>query len=374
MQTIKVRRTYKYQLYRTKKTEYLDAEIEIARQIWNHFLALQKRYYKMYGKYISADRMKKFLTKLKRLPKYSKWSQLGSQAAQDVIERLDRSYKAFFDWCETRSGPRKSPPKFRKYWKYHSFTLKQAGWSIEGNTIRIMDKSFKFWLHRPYFGTVKTVTVKRMPNGDYFIFLSVQEEILIPDTHAGKAVGIDFGLKTFLTFSDGSKIESPQWLLKDLDKVRKASRNLSRKKKGSKNRKRSHLVFENIHQDIVNRRTDWFFKTARMLTLKYSVICIEDLNLKGMQLLWGRKISDLAYGEFVKILEYEAAVNGCILVKIDRWYPSSKTCHCCGAVKNDLDLKERLWTCICGKTHDRDVNAAINILNEGLRLLSEQAV
>ena len=97
MQTIKVRRTYKYQLYRTKKTEYLDAEIEIARQIWNHFLALQKRYYKMYGKYISADRMKKFLTKLKRMPRYSKWSQLGSQAAQDVIERLDRSYQAFFD-------------------------------------------------------------------------------------------------------------------------------------------------------------------------------------------------------------------------------------------------------------------------------------
>ena len=374
MQTIKVRRTYKYQLYRTKKTEYLDAEIEIARQIWNHFLALQKRYYKMYGKYISADRMKKFLTKLKRMPKYSQWSQLGSQAAQDVIERLDRSYQAFFDWCETRSGPRKSPPKFRKYWKYHSFTLKQAGWSIKGNTIRIMDKNFKFWLHRPYFGTVKTVTVKRMPNGDYFIFLSVQEEILIPDTHTGKAVGIDFGLKTFLTFSDGSRIESPQWLLKDLNKIRKASRNLSRKKKGSKNRKRARLVYENVHQDISNKRTDWFFKTARALTLEYSVICIEDLNLKGMQRLWGRKISDLAYGEFVKILEYEALINGCTIVKIDRWYPSSKTCHCCGAVKNDLDLKERLWTCACGKTHDRDVNAAINILNEGLRLLSEQAI
>ena len=371
MPKITIRRTYKYQLYRTKKTEYLDTEIEIARQIWNHCLALQKRYYRMFGKHISAYRMKKFVTKLKRMPRYAHWNNLGSQAIQDVVERLDRSYQAFFEWCKTRSGNRKSPPKFRKKWRYHSFTLKQAGWSIEGNCIRIMDKSFKFWLHRPFNGTVKTVTVKRMPNGDYFIFLSVEEDILLPDAHTGNAVGIDFGLKTFLTLSNGKKIESPQWMLKDLNLIRKASRNLSRKKKGSKNRRRARFVLENVHQDIVNRRTDWFFKTARALTLEYSVICIEDLNLKGMQRMWGRKISDLAYGEFVKILEYEAMINGCQIIKIDRWYPSSKACHCCGTVKEDLNLKDRLWTCsACGNSHDRDVNAAINILNEGLRVLS----
>ena len=142
-----IRRTYKYQLYRTKKTEYLDAEIELARQIWNHCLALQKRYYRIYGKYISANRMKVFVTRLRR-NKYSEWQDLGSQAVQDVVERLDRSYQAFFDWCKTKAGPRKHPPKFKKYWKYNSFTLKQAGWSIDGNTIRIMGKKFRFWLHR----------------------------------------------------------------------------------------------------------------------------------------------------------------------------------------------------------------------------------
>ena len=160
--------------------------------------------------------MKVFVTRLRR-NKYSEWQDLGSQAVQDVVERLDRSYQAFFDWCKTKAGPRKHPPKFKKYWKYNSFTLKQAGWSIDGNTIRIMGKrimgkKFRFWLHRPYSGTVKTVTVKRTPHGDYYIVLSVVEDIFLPDVHAGNAVGIDFGLKTFLTLSDGAKIESPQWL------------------------------------------------------------------------------------------------------------------------------------------------------------------
>ncbi len=200
-----IRRTYKYQLYRTKKTEYLDAEIEIARQIWNHSLALQKRYFRLYGKYISANRLKGFIAKLRRR-KYSEWQRLGSQAVQDVIERLDRSYQAFFEWCKTRSGPRKHPPKFKKRWKYNSFTLKQAGWSIDGSSIRIMDNKFRFWIHRPYDGEVKTVTLKRSHHGDYYIILSVIEEVFLPDVHAGNAVGIDFGLKSFLTLSDGTKI------------------------------------------------------------------------------------------------------------------------------------------------------------------------
>lgn len=361
-----IRRTYKYKLYETKKTKYLDDAIEIARQIWNHCLALQKRYYRMYGKYISANRMKVFIARLRRR-KFANWQKLGSQAVQDVVERLDRSYKAFFDWCKTRSGPRKSPPKFRKRWKYHSFTLKQAGWSIDGNVIRIMDKSFKFVLHRPYNGVVKTVTVKRSPYGEYFIFLSVVEEVFTHDTHTGNAVGIDFGLKTFLTMNDGTVVVSPQWLFHGMENIRRANRNLSRKKKGSNNRRRARKAYAKVHEDIANQRTDWFFKLARNLTLKYSTICIEDLNLNGMKRLWGRKVSDLAYGEFVKILEYEAMINGCKVIKIDRWYPSSKTCHCCGVIKEDLSLKDRLWTCsACGESHDRDVNAAINILNQGL--------
>lgn len=364
--TMTILRSYKYQLYRSKKTKYLDDEIEIARQIWNHCLALQKRYYRMYGKYISANRMKVFVASLRR-KKFPEWQKLGSQAVQDVVERLDRSYQAFFAWCKDRSGPRKHPPKFKKRWKYHSFTLKQAGWSVEGDVVRIMDKSFRFCLHRPFVGDVKTVTVKRSPHGDYYIVLSVIEEVSIPDTHTGNAVGIDFGLRTFLTMSDGTVVESPQWLKKSLKDVKNANRCLSRKKKGSRNRKRAKMAYAKVHEDIANRRRDWFFKLAHELTMKYSIICIEDLNLNGMKKLWGCKVSDLAYAEFVSILEHEAQLHGCQVVKIDRWYPSSKTCSCCGYVKVDLNLNERDWECpSCRVHHDRDLNAAINIMNHGL--------
>ena len=365
---VEMHKNYSYKLYVTDRTRHLDDMIEIARQIWNHFLALQKRYYRIYGKYISANRMKTHLTKLKRLSRYQNWNQLGSQAAQDVVERLDRSYQAFFDWCKNRGGPRKSPPKFRKRWKYRSFTLKQAGWAIQDNVITIARKyRFKFWKHRDFKGEIKTITIKRLPSGEYYIFLSVIEKVFVPDAHAGNAVGIDFGLKTFLTLSDGTEVASPEWLKNSLSDIRKASRNLSRKELGSNNRKRARLQYEKIHENVANRRRDWFYKLARDLTIMYSVICIEDLNLDGMKRIWGRKVSDLAYSEFVKILEYEALVNGCEIIKVDRWYPSSKTCSSCGFLNNDLSLKTRDWVCpSCGIQHRRDFNASVNILNQGL--------
>ena len=365
---IKMRKTYSYKLYVTDRTKHLDEMVEIACQIWNHCLALQKRYYKIYGKYISAYQMKKHLTKLLHKPQYKHWKALGSQARQDVVERLDRAYQAFFDWCKTRTGARKSPPKFKKRGKYKSFTLKQAGWEISDNVITISKKyRFKFWRHRDFHGTVKTVTVKRNTLGEYFIYLSVEEEVEVPDAHTGGAVGIDFGLKTFLNFNDGTKIDSPLFFFNNMKAIRKANRNLSKKKDGSNNRKRGKRALAKVHDDVANQRKDWFHKQARELAQRYAVICIEDLNLNGMKRLWGRKVSDLAYGEFVKILEYEASINGCQIIKIDRWIPSSKACHNCGFVKQDLDIKERVWTCpACGETHDRDINAAKNILDQGL--------
>ncbi len=162
-------------------------------------------------------------------------------------------------------------------------------------------------------------------------------------------------------------IESPQWLLSGLENVRKANRALSRKEKSSGNRRRARLHYAKVHEDIANRRRDWFFKLARSLTTVYSVICLEDLNLEGMKLQWGRKISDLGFAEFVQILEYEAILNGSEIIKVDRWFPSSKTCHCCGAINENLSLKDRKWECPSCQAHfDRDVNAAINILNQGM--------
>ena len=159
---IEVRCTYRYRLYDSKKNKQIDSYLRLAAEIWNHCLALHRRYYKLTGKHISANRMKKHLTKLMRRPRYRHWHALNSQAIQDVAERIERSYQAFFDHVKGKKSGRKSPPKFRKRENYASFTLKQCGYSFDGgNRVTIMGKQYKFVSHRPLDGTVKTVTVKR---------------------------------------------------------------------------------------------------------------------------------------------------------------------------------------------------------------------
>ena len=182
---------------------------------------------------------------------------------------------------------------------------------------------------------------------------------------------MDFGLKHFLNLDDGSAIDSPQWYKASLNELRAAHRAVSRCQKGSNNRKRAIRNLGRTYQRISNRRRDWFFKLANQLVREYAVISIEDLNLEGMKRLWGRKVSDLAFAEFVSILEWVASNAGTTVVKIDRWVPSSKACHVCGTVKADLTLKQRSWECeCCHTTLDRDTNAAINIRRMGLAQLN----
>jgi putative transposase len=186
----------------------------------------------------------------------------------------------------------------------------------------------------------------------------------------GEIGGFDFGLKAFLTCSDGSFIESPQFLKASLSIIRKASRQHSKKQKGSASRERARLNLVRKHEDVVNRRRDWFWKLAHALTNKFDLLCFETLNLKGMQRLWGRKIGDLAFREFLEILEWVATKKGKTLVYIDPWYPSSKTCSCCDHIFESLDLSVRRWRCpSCKSENDRDTNASINIKRVGISTL-----
>jgi putative transposase len=189
----------------------------------------------------------------------------------------------------------------------------------------------------------------------------VVDDVTAPEIKfaTGKIAGFDFGLKTFLTCSDGSVIESPQFLKQSINAIKKAHRHHSKKLKGSANREqaRKHLVRK--YEDVVNRRQDWFWKLAHSLTNRFDVLCFETLNLKGMQRLWGRKISDLAFGEFLQILEWIATKKGKQVIFIDRWYPSSKTCSSCQHVLESLDLSIREWRCpSCEQVNGRDENAA----------------
>ena len=182
-----------------------------------------------------------------------------------------------------------------------------------------------------------------------------------------RTAGFDFGLKTFLTCSDGSKIESPQFFKQSLNIIKKASKHHSNKLKGSSNRERARKSLVRKYEDIANRRRDWFWKLAHELTDKFDVLCFETLNLKGMQRLWGKKISDLAFGEFGAILEWVAKKKNKLVVFVDRWYPSSKTCSNCGHILESLDLSVRKWRCPhCQSVNGRDDNAAKNIQSWGI--------
>ena len=365
-----VRKTYKYKLYRTKRTKHLTRIILTCAEIYNHCIALHKRYYKLYGHHLNKYRLQKHLTKLKRLPKYSHWRQVPSQSIQDITDRINTAYERFFEYVRQKKQglkpARVSPPTFKKPSKYKSFTLKQAGWRVEGNAIYIQGRKYKFWLSRPIEGIIKTVTIKRDSVGDFFVCFSV----IAPrnnsaNTASGKIVGVDFGFKTFLTLSDGTRIESPQYLLRHIDTLRRLSRKLSKKKKNSRHWREAKRRLAKFHRKLADSRRDFFHKLANELTKKYNWIAVENLNIKAMQRRWGRKASDLAYSEFVSILKQKANV-----IEIDRFYPSSKTCSKCGYINTSLSLKDREWTCpVCDTRHDRDLNAAINIARVGASTL-----
>lgn len=364
-------RTYKFKLYKTKRLKYLHGIVNVSADIYNHCIALHKRYYKFYGKSLNLYRLQKYITKLKKLPKYNSWNALGSQAVQEITERIDNGYKKFF------RHENKRPPTFKKKRKYKSFTLKgSVGYKLISNIFIINKKKFKLWLSREIDGDIKTLTVKRDNLGDFWLLISAEVENIKSNNHAasGKSVGIDFGLKTFLTLGGRhlnlkdaeGEIESPEYFLKSIGKIRKFCRGLSRRKKRSNNRKKARLNLARLHRKIANQRGDFFHKLSNRLASEYEYIFVEDLNLDGMRRLWGRKVSDVSYGMFVNILSYKTNV-----VKIDRFYPSSKECYDCGYVYRELNLNERVWVCPnCGKVHKRDHNAADNIHRVGTSTLA----
>ena len=297
---------------------------------------------------------------------------LGAQTVQEIIERLDVSYKSFFDHKATR------PPKFRKAKDFSSFVFKQCGYTLNGNvlTINKIKKRYKFSLSRNYEGRIKRIAIKRNSLGEYFICLSLEKESeKYGKSRNGASVGIDFGLKTYLTLSDGTRYENPQYMKESLKELRRRSRNLSKCKKGSNNRERKRKELDRLWNGICNKRDDFQWKLAHDLCRKYDNIFIEDLNLADMSLgrKANRKLKDQAHAEFITRLIYVATKYDVVVHKIDRYYPSSKTCTC-GYVNKELKLTDRKWTCPhCGETHDRDLLAANNILRLGIAELESDS-
>ena len=325
----------------------------------------------MYGKCLSPHRLKAHIAKLKKLPKYVWWSALGSQAIQDIIERIDKGYQRFFQNLQDRKAHmtthKLGPPTFRAVRKAKSFTLKQTGWKLlGGNRLRIGSTVYKFAKSREIEGTIKTVTVKRDALGDLYVFFSCVVGSTSPcRAMTGKSAGFDFGLKTYLTGSDGTAIHAPQAFTQALGTIAQANRALSRTQRGSHHHTRARRHLARVHKRVAHVRQAFHWNLAHQLCAQYDGIVLETLNLQGMKALWGQKVSDLGFGHFVQILHQVAAQTGTVVHHIDPWFPSSKLCHVCGTRNACITLRDRVWTCACGVTHQRDYNAAINIFREG---------
>jgi putative transposase len=366
---------------RSKRTRKLHHMIHIGVAIHNHAIVLHKRYYRLYRKHLSLYQLKAHITKLKQLPKYAWWKQLGSQAIQDIIIRIDKGYQRFFqmtlercalpDLKDRKAGKTTQkirPPTFRKLAKAKSFTLTQAGWKLlGGNQLRIGTTVYKFAKSRDIAGTIKTVTIKRHALGELYVYFSCVVEATPPvRTMTGKSAGFDFGLSTYLTGSDGSTFQAPQPFKQGLRAIAQANRALARKAKGSNHQRQAHRHLCRVHRRVASVRRAFHWALAHDLCATYDAISLETLNLQGMKVLWGRKVSDLGFATFVDVLHHVADKTGVVVTHVGSWFPSTKLCSGCGHVNPHISLRDRLWTCThCGATHLRDQNAATNIDREG---------
>lgn len=350
----------KFKAYNNKNLSKLHSRINTACIIWNHCVALNKRYYKLYKGYIDTNRMQKHIAKLRN--KNPKWQELNAQSVQEICQRFDESYKRFFKKLA------KHPPKFKKFKNFNSFVMKSSGWKVQDNCLTI-NKVTKFKFHKSRnYENIKRISIKRNKLGEIFFVLTCNIPSVQLKRTGDSVIGMDFGLKTYLTCSNGEEIKSPEFFKTNLKRVRLLSRKLSKKKKGSNNRKKALKNLQREYIKISNQRDDFEWKLAHELCRKNSLICIEDLNMSAMKKIWGRKISDLSFSSFVLKLEQVSLKYGTTIQKIGRFFPSSKLCTC-GNINKDLSLKDREWTCYnCSTTHQRDKLASLNILTEGIRL------
>ncbi len=361
-------RTYKYKIRTHPKNKRLGNLLDELAVVHNHFLRLEKRYYRIYGKYAGRYRLQPHLTKLLKTTK-KHWAWIPRDTLDAAIIRIHDAYQRFF------AGQGGIPKPKRKH-RYRSAKF-QTGYKLENGRVRLSFKSwdnrsqslkfnrtwFSFHQHRDWHGNVRYVQISRDAVGDYYLLIVTDDASTEPFSATGESVGIDFGIKTFLTLSNGDKIESPQFLKQSLKQLRKLNKSVSRKVKGSANYYRAIRQLARLYRKIGNQRLDWQWKLATALCRRFDTIAIETLNLDGMKRIWGRKVSDLGFYQFVELLKYKCFKHKRQCLQVGQWTPTTKPCSECGHHTQNLSLNDRQWICQrCNTHHDRDINAAINIL------------
>ena len=370
--TKKNRRTYKFQLREHPKTVRLGNMLDDLADVHNHFLALEKRYYRIYGKYAGRYRLQPHLTKLLQRTKQH-WAWIPRDTLDAVIIRLHVTYERFFAGL---GGLAKFKRKDRyRSAKFQSAYLLEEGrvrlsfkaWDEPTETLKFNKRWFSFHQHRDWEGKVCYIQILRDRVGTYWLYVITDASITEPCSATGESVGIDFGMETYLTFSNGEKKHSPEFFKRSLKELRTLNKSLSRKVKGSHNWWRAVGALARLYRHIANQRRDWHYKVATDLCERFDTIATETLNLAGMKRLWGRKVSDLAFYQFVEILKSKCIKHKREFLQVGQWTPTTKPCSDCGHNNENLSLSDREWTCReCGAHHDRDINAAINILRAAL--------
>jgi transposase, IS605 orfB family len=360
---MKLNKAYNFRLYPSKEDQVLlNKHFGSVRFIYNTMLKFKKYYYDENGINLSYFELNKALTHLKKLEEYSWLNEVSTQVLQATLKDLDQAFKNFYQG-------RASFPKFKSKKAYRfSFRVPQFV-KLEDNRISIpkFRGGIKVKQHRKILGTIKNATIKLNPSGKYYVSLTVEYDSQVPTkpgVNPSSATGVDLGIKTYATLSDGTKVFYPMYLEKNLVKLKELQTKFSKSKS-----KRVRLEIAKLYEKITNQRLDFIHKLTKELVITYKSIAIEDLDIKDMlknHSSLSRRILDCSWYAFRRFLTYKAELYGCNLIVIHKYYPSSKSCSSCGCINNNLKLTDRVWLCPnCGLTLDRDYNAAINIYNKG---------
>ncbi|WP_013322657.1 RNA-guided endonuclease InsQ/TnpB family protein [Gloeothece verrucosa] len=359
-------RVVKVRLYPdTDQQQSLEQSFGNCRWLWNHCLNLMNQTYKDTGKGLSGYEVKKIIPQLKK--EYEWLSLAYSACLQQVCLNLGVAFNNFFE----------------KRARYPRFKSKHGKQSIQyPQNVKVFDNyleipkigKVKAVIHRPIEGKIKTVNISKNCSQQYFAAVLFEDGKEKPSLCTeGKAIGIDVGLTHFCITSEGSKFDNPRFGKKHEKNLKIKQQQLSRKQKSSINRKKSRLKLAKVHRKITNCREDFLHKLSRRIVDENQIIIVENLAVKNMMQnpKLSKAIHQVGWGMFMTMLKYKAEQEGKVYQEVDRFFPSSKTCHVCLNQVGSLPLNVRTWTCEnCQTTHDRDVNAAINLRDEGLRILT----
>ena len=368
---INMRKAFKYRIFpNISQAKKLQKSLDACRWLYNHFLEQRKTSWESEKKSLSRYEQAKTIPILKK--EHDFLNDAFSQSLQDVSTRIDLAFRAFFRRVKSGGG-KPGFPRFRGKFRYDSFTYPQAGFKLLKNVVRLSKISgIKIKLHRPIEGQIKTCTVRRSPTGKWYVTFSC----IIDHTPGIKPVepviGIDMGLASFVTFSDGRKIENPRFFKHEQKNLAKAQRKLSKQAKGSKLRTKARKVVARIHERTGWKRENFAHQEARKIVNRFNTVAVEDLSINDMQKenfrCINRNIGDVAWRQFLDLLTSKAECAGGRVIKVNPAY-TSQTCNTCGN-RQKLKMSDRVYHCpCCGLSLDRDHNAAINILGLGLQSL-----